>query len=96
MQPNEFEQLQAEQIKGAKAERIYETYVVPFIKAKKEILFKAFNDLPISATEDLAEVKRMNQTIDAFAQEFLTFIETGKMADVILSREMDLTDQEKH
>lgn len=89
------EQLNDEVTRGRQAERVFIDFVEPFLKAKRELLFQAFNDLPITATEDLAEVKRMGQTINAFEQEFKNFIDTGKMAAVAISELMP-KDEDKH
>jgi len=92
---DQIDQLEREQTNGNKASKAYENWVQPFIKAKKELLFQAFNDLPITATADLSEVKRMMQTLDAFENEMKQFIDTGKMAGLAISESMP-KDEEKH
>lgn len=89
-----IDRLQNESIKGAKAEKVYENYIKPFTEAKTEILFNAFKDISINDPEALMEIKRTLRTLESLDQEFLNFIDTGKMATQSLSVLME--QEEKH
>lgn len=83
--PEQVEQLQVEQVLGKKAKNVYDTYIQDFCKAKRDILFESFRALPLSAEEDLMEIKRMLYAVDTLEEEIVSQIQTGKMASQTLN-----------
>ena len=86
MSPEQKEQLENEQFKGAAAERTYNSYVKEFCEQKRLALFDAFRNLPLTATDELMEVKRMLYAVDTLETEVLMEIKTGEMASEALSK----------
>lgn len=85
VQPGEVDKLKLEQLRGSQAEHAYMDFIQPFIQEKKAVLFEAFEALPLTAKEDLMEVKRMTYAINALDDEIRSIINTGKMASKLLS-----------
>jgi hypothetical protein len=85
MTPEQKEQLENEVVKGRNSETMYENYVKEFCQLKREALFMAFSELPLSAEEQLMEVKRMLYAIDTLESEIVSEIKTGEMARQALS-----------
>lgn len=85
VEPGEVDKLKLEQLQGSRAEHAYEEFIKPFVDQKLELLFQAFNDLPLTAQEDLMEVKRMLYAVNALDDEIKSIITTGKMASKLLS-----------
>lgn len=81
----EREQFELEQSKGRKAQTVYDGYVKNFCQLKRESLFMAFSELPLTAEKELMEVKRMLYAIDTLETEIVSQINTGKMASQILT-----------
>lgn len=76
-----------EQMLGSKAEHSYKQFIAPFIKVKREALFKAFQEVSISNKDDLMEIKRMSMTLNGLETEIQTIIDTGKLATEMLHKE---------
>ena len=81
------EQLSLEQLEGGKAQKAYDDFIGPFIEDKKQTLFQAFCDLPLSDTENLMEVKRMMFAVETLDTEIKTVIQTGEMASHTLNEQ---------
>jgi hypothetical protein len=81
----EQEHLSMEQLRGGKAQHAYDEFIKDFCEEKRSILFQNFSDLPLSAVDDLMEVKRMLFAIDTLETYIMTVIETGKMASISLN-----------
>lgn len=82
--PEEREQLENEQLEGRKAKQLHEAYVEQFCQAKRESLFMAFSELPLSAKKEIMEVKRMLFAVDTLEAELISKIQTGQMASKAL------------
>ncbi len=85
IQPGELDKLKNEQLRGSRAEHAYEEFIRPFIEEKQQILFAAFNDLPMTAEKELMEVKRMLYAVNSLDDEIVSIINTGKMASKLLT-----------
>lgn len=85
LQPGEVDKLKDEQLRGSRAEHAYEEFIKPFVEQKLQLLFQAFNELPLTAKDDLMEVKRMLYAVNALDDEIKSLITTGKMASKLLS-----------
>lgn len=83
--PEQIEQLENEQVLGKRAKKVYEEYIKEFCQSKREVLFDSFRALPLTASDDLMEVKRMLYAIDTLEAEIVTQIETGKLATITLT-----------
>ena len=86
MSPEQQEQLEREQFRGAAAERTYNGYIKDFCEQKRLVLFESFRNLPLTATDELMEVKRMLYAVDTLETEVLMEIKTGEMATQALSK----------
>ena len=84
MTPEQREQLEFERDRGERAKRIFDAYVEEFCQKKRESLFMAFSELPLTAEEQLMEVKRMLYAIDTLESEIVSEINTGEMASKAL------------
>ncbi len=71
---------QEELLLGQKAKSAYDQFIEPFLKAKREDLFNAFQNVPIMQKDDLVEIKRMLMTLDALEIDVKNIIDTGIMA----------------
>lgn len=78
--PQQRSQLENEQVLGRKAATVYKSYIKDFCQLKRESLFMAFSELPLSAETELMEVKRMLFAIDTLEAEIVSQIDTGRMA----------------
>lgn len=85
MKEEESDKLEKEIIIGAQAEKVYEKYIKPFIEKKTALLFEAFKDVSITNIDDIVEIKRMIRVLESLEDEFITFINTGKMANKVVS-----------
>ena len=83
--PEQVDQLTNEQVLGKKSKSIYDAYIKDFCEAKRDILFESFRALPLSAEQDLMEVKRMLYAIDTLEEEIVSQIQTGEMASKTLN-----------
>lgn len=68
-----------------RAEIAYRSFILPFIKDKKDQLFDAFESASISDTESLKEIKLMSLALSALEAEILSVIDTGKLASEALN-----------
>lgn len=78
---NKDENLQREQAKGEMYQRAYDSTVQPFITAKQEELFSAFLTHPSTDTDGLVLIKLQLNTLQSMADEFQSYISTGKLAE---------------
>jgi hypothetical protein len=86
MTPEQKEQLENEEFKGAAAERVYNAYIKDFCEQKRMALFMSFSNLPLTAEDQIMETKRMLYAIDTLEEEIISEIDTGKMASQALSK----------
>ena len=87
MSPAEKEQLENEQIAGNAASHAYNQFIKGFVEEKRQTLFQAFRNLPLTAEDNLMEVKRMLFAVDTLEQDILTVIDTGKLASTALNEQ---------
>lgn len=85
MTPEQQEQLEREQTSGNEATHAYEGYIKDFCQSKRESLFMAFSELPLTAEKELMEIKRMSFAIDTLENEILSVIQTGHLATTSLT-----------
>lgn len=78
--PEEIDIFEVEEQIGAESQKVYDSYIRGFCDEKRKTLFNAFRDLPLTAENELMEVKRMLYAIDTLEADIITKIETGKMA----------------
>jgi len=90
----QINQLEDEISKGNQSEKMYTLYVEPFVTNKRENLLSLFEEISIEDVDMIMEIKRTLKIIAVFEQEFITFIDTGKMASHTISEFMK--QQEKH
>ena len=85
MTPEQQEQLENERIRGDTASHSYEGYIKNFCRLKRETLFMAFSEMPLTAEHELMEVKRMLFAIDTLEAEIISEIKTGELATISLN-----------
>ena len=82
----ELDKLENEQIQGNKAKHAYDGFIKPFIEEKKQVLFEAFQDISVTELEQLTEIKRMLNTLEALDIEIKSIIETGDLASKMINK----------
>lgn len=78
--------LEAEKAKGEEYQRVFDAYVNPFIAAKREVLFEAFQQVPVQDTETLKDIKLQLTAINSLEAHFMEFVNTGKLAKYQLEK----------
>lgn len=73
-------QLENERVLGKKAKAAYTAYIEEFCQLKRESLFMAFSQLPLTAEKEMMEIKRMLYAIDTLEEDIIGQINTGRMA----------------
>jgi hypothetical protein len=86
MTQEQLDQLEREKAAGTKAQRAYKGYIKNFCQFKRESLFMAFSELPLTAEKEIMEVKRMLFAIDTLDNDILSEIETGRLATISLTK----------
>ena len=79
--------LEVEAQKGEDWQRVWETYLSPFFRDKQQDLFLAFQELSTTDSENLLAIKMQSNALKSLADEFITIIDTGKMARQTLNEE---------
>lgn len=77
---------QAEQAKGEEYGRIFNEYMLPFIEAKRKVLFDAFQRVSVSDVDSLKDIKLQLTAINSLEAHFQEFINTGKLAKIELEK----------
>ena len=72
--------LEAEKAKGEEYQRIFDSYIKPFIEAKKEVLFEAFQQVPVQEVDMLKDIKLQLTAVNSLEAHFMEFVNTGKLA----------------
>jgi hypothetical protein len=83
--PGQREQLEKEQAIGKKAASVHKSYIKDFCQLKRESLFMAFSELPLTAELEIMEVKRMLFAVDTLEADIISQIDTGRMASKTLT-----------
>lgn len=77
---------QAEQAKGEEYERVFDSYINPFLVEKRKVLFDAFQDVPLHQVDALKDIKAQLTAINSLEAHFKQFITTGKLAKIELEK----------
>lgn len=80
MDQNQRTHLEQEIAKGQEYERVFNAYIKPFIEVKQQQLYQLFTSIPLTDVENLKAIKAQSTAIAALEMEFITFINTGKLA----------------
>lgn len=83
----EIAKLQSEVAKGDEYQRIFDSYVCPFIAEKKQVLFEAFQATPVGNVEALKDIKLQLTAINSLEAHFKEFMTTGYLAKMSLEKE---------
>lgn len=78
--------LQAEVAKAGEIQGIMDSYMMPFIEEKRQILFDAFQNVPVANVEALKDIKMQLTAINSLEAHFREFITTGKLAEKQLEK----------
>ena len=78
--------LEAEVAKGDEYQRVFQSYVGPFIEAKRQLLFEAFQEVPVSNVDQLKDIKLQLTAINSLQAHFQEFMNTGKLARTQLEK----------
>lgn len=79
--------LESEVAKGDEYQRVFQSYVGPFIEAKRQLLFEAFQEVSVSNVEQLKDIKLQLTAINSLEAHFKEFMNTGKLAKKQLEKE---------
>lgn len=82
----EVAKLQAEVATADEYQRVFDSYVGPFIEAKKQVLFEHFQTIPVGNVEALKDIKLQLTAINSLQAHFQEFINTGKLARTQLEK----------
>lgn len=76
----EQQKLQSEVVKAEEVERVYDSYIRPFIEEKRVVLFEVFQSTSVRDMDALRDVKLQLTAINALEAHFKEFMNTGKLA----------------
>ena len=79
--------LESEVAKGDEYQRVFQSYVGPFIEAKRQLLFEAFQEVSVSNVDQLKDIKLQLTAINSLEAHFQEFMNTGKLAKKQLEKE---------
>ena len=79
--------LESEVAKGDEYQRVFQSYVGPFIEAKRQLLFEAFQEVPVSNVDQLKDIKLQLTAINSLEAHFQEFMNTCKLAKKQLEKE---------
>ena len=82
----EVAKLQAEVATADEYQRVFDSYVGPFIEAKKQVLFEHFQTIPVGNVEALKDIKLQLTAINSLQAHFKEFMNTGKLARTQLEK----------
>lgn len=77
---------QAEVAKGDEYKRVFDSYIGPFIEAKRQVLFDAFQEVPVGQVDVLKDIKLQLTAINALEAHFQEFMTTGELAKMQLEK----------
>lgn len=77
--------LEIEASKGAQHASAWTNLVEPFFDKKSAELYDAFVNCPVRDKEALVEIHAQHLGLKSMKAHFITFIETGKMAQITLN-----------
>ena len=86
MLDHEVAKLQAEVATADEYQRVFDSYVGPFIEAKKQVLFEHFQTIPVGNVEALKDIKLQLTAINSLQAHFKEFMNTGKLARTQLEK----------
>ena len=86
MLDHEVAKLQAEVATADEYQRVFDSYVGPFIEAKKQVLFEHFQTIPVGNVEALKDIKLQLTAISSLQAHFQEFMNTGKLARTQLEK----------
>ena len=78
--------LKAEVARAGEIEGVMNSYIMPFIEEKRQILFDAFQSVPVGNVEALKDIKTQLTAINSLEAHFREFITTGKLAEKQLEK----------
>ena len=78
--------LKAEVAKAGEIQGVMDSYIIPFIEGKRQILFDAFQSVPVENVETLKYIKLQLTAINSLEAHFREFITTGKLAEKQLEK----------
>ena len=88
--------LEDEKLQGSRALHAYREFIEPFISEKRLVLFEAFQEVSVTDTDSLVEIKRQLISINALETEIKTIINTGKMAEKAIANEDNKDESRTH
>jgi|WetSurSiteA1Bulk_404760.scaffolds.fasta_scaffold331114_2 hypothetical protein len=78
-------QLSAEVERGKKASKAYDLFLKDYIASKREQLFQAFKDVPLTDPQTLLDIKRLDLAWIAVENEIVSIMETARLASISLN-----------
>lgn len=89
MDDHQRTKLELEQAQGEMHQRAWEHSVKPFVEAKQAELYDAFKEHNTTDTDGLMLIKMQTNALSSMADEFQSFINTGKLARQQLEEKND-------
>lgn len=86
MTPEQENHLNDEVAAGRQAENVYRAHIKPFVEEKELVCFEAFKAVSVMDVDGLLEVKRQLMAIHALEEDFMSKMNTGKMAQQMLDK----------
>lgn len=76
--------LEQERAKGEDYQRVFESYIKPFIQATEKVLFDKFTDTSVTNVDALKDIKFQMTAIRALEAHFGEYMTTGQLASIQL------------
>ena len=92
MNPEEQEQLEGEVDKSRQVKQLKNAFLDKFFEDKERQIFNALKELPLGSNDDLNNIHMMLKSMMALKSEVNTAMNTGKLASIGLSGELDKTN----
>jgi len=89
MRPEELDILSKEKAEAREVARLKSKFLDKFFQDKEAMLFEAFKHCPIGAVDDLNNIHHQLKSLNALKTEVQSVMDTGKMAEIALSTELD-------
>ena len=87
MTADDTRKLEIEIAKGDRYKHLYDEILEDFFEKKQAILFNAFTSVPVTKTEELVAIRMQSTALESLRSEFLTVIESGRLAKLQLNEE---------
>lgn len=95
MDENIKTKLEVEVAIGTQHQGVWDSLLLPFFEAKEKELYEVFKQCPVRDREALIEIHAQTLVLESMKDYFITFINTGKLAQKSLADEESAKEKEK-